>query len=198
MEGIGTLTVDVAFGGVYYVIPRAADLGIEIGPSSARDMVEVGNRIKAAAQEQISVCHPEVPEFDCIEFLMFAGDVDPARGIYRNATIMPPGRLDRSPCGTGTAARLAVMHERGEAAVGRQYRMLSTIGSRFDSEILGVTKVGDRVAVLPRIAGRAWIYAIHQLGCDPTDPFAAGFTLADTWGTGMEHALPSFEGADGA
>ena len=198
VQGFGTIEVDVAFGGVYYVIPDAAALGIEISPSTTRDMVEVGNRLKAAAQEQISVQHPETPEFDRIEFVMFAGDVEPERGIYRNATIMPPGRMDRSPCGTGTAARLAVMHARGAAHVGCQYKMVSTINSRFEAEIIGVTQVGDRTAVLPRISGRAWIYAIHQLGCDPSDPFAAGFTLADTWGTGMKHEIPTWQQANGA
>ena len=197
VEGLGTIEVDVAFGGVYYVIPDAKALGIEIGPSTTRDMVEVGNRLKAAAEEQISVRHPETPEFNRIEFVMFAGDVDPERRIYRNATVMPPGRLDRSPCGTGTAARLAVMHARGAADVGCRFTMVSTINSRFEAEITGVTRVGDRTAVLPRISGRAWIYGIFQLGCDPNDPFGAGFTLADTWGTGMKHEIPALLDTNG-
>lgn len=197
VQGFGTIAVDVAFGGVYYAIPDAAALGIEIGPSTARDMVELGHRVKAAAREQISVRHPETPEFDCIEFVMFAEDVDPERGICRNATIMPPGRIDRSPCGTGTAARLAAMHARGTARTGRRFTMLSTIGSRFEAEITGTARVGGRAAVLPCMSGRAWIYGIHQLGCDPADPFAAGFTLADTWGTGMEHELPALPHAGG-
>ena len=193
LQGYGTIEVDVAFGGVYYVILRAADLGIEIGPSTARELVEVGNLVKSAALQQISVRHPETPDFNCIEFVMFTGEVDRDRGIFQNATVMPPGRMDRSPCGTGTAARLAVMHARGEAQIGRRYEMVSTINSRFDAEILGVTRVGERAAVLPRISGRAWIYGIHQLGCDPSDPFRAGFTLADTWGTGMRHELPTLQ-----
>lgn len=190
VEGLGTVTVDVAFGGVFYVIPKAADLGLKIDPSHARDMVEIGNRIKAAAIEQISVRHPDTPSFNKIEFVMFAEDIDAENSLYRNGTIMPPGRMDRSPCGTGTAARLAVMHARGGVGVGEAVRMRSTIDSEFRAEIFQETRVGNKPAVRARISGRAWIYGLHQLGCDPSDPFAGGFTMADTWGTGIEHVIP--------
>ncbi len=190
VPGIGTVTLDVAFGGVYYVIADAAELGFAIAPDKARDMVELGNRIKTAAVSQISVNHPEIPEFDQVEFVMFADTIDPENRIYRNGTVMGPGRMDRSPCGTGTAARLAVMHEKGELAVGEKVQIRSTINSRFDAEITGETHVGDRRAVTTRITGRAWIYGMHQLGLDPSDPFPEGFTVADTWGTGIEHVIP--------
>ena len=153
-------------------------------------MVELGNRIMVAAEQQITVSHPQIPEFDRIEFVMFADTVDAARRIFRNGTVMPPGRMDRSPCGTGTAARLAVMHQKGELGIGDKVQIRSTINSRFDAEITGETRVGERPAVTTRITGRAWIYAMHQLGRDPTDPFPEGFTLADTWGTGIEHVIP--------
>ena len=191
LPGLGRIEVDVAFGGVYYAIIDAAQLGLEIVPARARDMVEYGTQIKAAAEAQISVRHPEVPEFDHIEFVMFADEIDAANRIYRNGTVMGPGRMDRSPCGTGTAARLAVMHQRGELGVGDKVQIRSTINSRFDAEITSETSVGDQPAVTTRITGRAWIYGLHQLGRDPTDPFPEGFTLADTWGTGIEHVIPS-------
>ncbi len=190
VPGIGTVTLDVAFGGVYYVIANAAELGLEIVPDRARDMVEIGNKIKSEAVKQIAVSHPDIPEFDHVEFVMFADAVDSAKRIFRNGTVMPPGRMDRSPCGTGTAARLAVMHAKGELSVGDKVEMRSTINSRFNAEITGETRVGDRTAVTTRITGRAWIYGIHQLGRDPTDPFPEGFTVADTWGTGIEHVIP--------
>ena len=190
LPGIGAVTLDVAFGGVYYVIANAAELGLEIVPDRARDMVEIGNKIKTEAVKQIAVSHPDIPEFDHVEFVMFADAVDSAKRIFRNGTVMPPGRMDRSPCGTGTAARLAVMHAKGELGVGDKVEMRSTINSRFDAEITGETRVGDRPAVTTRITGRAWIYGIHQLGRDPSDPFPEGFTVADTWGTGIEHVIP--------
>lgn len=187
---IGTIEVDVAFGGVYYAIAETGQFGFEIHPSTARDMVELGNRIKAAAAEQIAVRHPEIPEFDHIEFVMFADTIDLENRIFRNGTVMPPGRMDRSPCGTGTAARLAVMHRKGELGIGEKVQIRSTINSRFDAEITGETRVGAQPAITTRITGRAWIYGIHQLGRDPTDPFPEGFTLADTWGTGIDHVIP--------
>ncbi|WP_419912249.1 proline racemase family protein [Hoeflea sp.] len=190
VEGIGTLTVDVAFGGVYYVIAQVAQLDLGIGPDTARDMVTLGNRIRSAAQEQLSVQHPEIRQFNTIGFLMLADTIDAEAHIYRNATIMPPGRIDRSPCGTGSAARLAVMHAKGHAREGQTYDMRSTIDSQFLASILGTTTVGDRAAILPRLSGRAWIYGMMQLGSDPQDPYPLGYTMADTWGTEIAHFVP--------
>ncbi len=187
---IGSVEVDVAFGGVYYAIVDTSQFGFEIHPSKARDMVELGNQIKAAAESQITVRHPHIPEFDHIEFVMFADTIDNENRIFRNGTVMPPGRMDRSPCGTGTAARLAVMHLKGELGLGEKVQTRSIINSRFDAEITGETQVGNRPAITTRITGRAWIYGIHQLGRDPSDPFPEGFTMADTWGTGIEHVIP--------
>ena len=190
VPGVGRIEVDVAFGGVYYAIIDAARLGLEIVPASARELVEIGTAVKAAAETQIPVSHPEIPEFDHIEFVMFADTLDAGGHVYRNGTIMGPGRMDRSPCGTGTAARLAVMHHRGEIGVGEVVQTRSIINSRFRAEVTAETRVGDRPAVTTRITGRAWIYGLHQLGLDPSDPFVEGFTLADTWGTGIEHVIP--------
>lgn len=190
VEGVGTLNVDVAFGGVHYVMPSARSLGFRIGPDVAQDMVNLGNKIKSAAKQQLSVQHPEIAQFNTIEFSMFTDSVDGAPGSFRNATIMPPGRVDRSPCGTGSAARLAVMHAKREVKQGEYLDMRSTIDSRFEASVIATTRVGNRPAVLSRITGRAWIYATMQLGSDPTDPYTLGYTLADTWGTGIEHVVP--------
>lgn len=185
VEGMGTLSVDVAFGGVFYVMPSAREIGFQIGPDVAREMITLGNRIKSAAREQFSVQHPEISTFNAIDFLMFTEEVDAEKNILRNATIMPPGRVDRSPCGTGSAARLAVMHAKGHAKVGDTFSMRSIIDSRFSASIMAETTVGSRLAILPRVAGRAWIFSTMQLGSDPTDPYQTGYTLTDTWGDGV-------------
>jgi proline racemase len=99
----------------------------------------------------------------------------------RNAVVVSPGRLDRSPCGTGTSARLAVMHARGQIGVGERFVHESVIGTRFDTRIESTTTVGEHVAVVPSVAGQAWITEISQVGLDPSDPFPAGYTLSDTW-----------------
>ncbi|MEM6577365.1 MAG: proline racemase family protein [Pseudomonadota bacterium] len=193
VEGIGTLAVDVAFGGVFYVMPSVSQLGFRIGPDVAQDLIRLGNKIKYAAQEQLNVQHPEITHFCSIDFLMFTDEVEGAERTLRNATIMPPGRIDRSPCGTGSAARLAALHARGQARAGDLFDMRSTIDSSFQASVIEETRVGSRPAIVPRIAGRSWIYATMQLGTDPTDPYPLGYTLADTWGTGIEHTIPRFE-----
>lgn len=191
VAGLGTLSVDVAFGGAFYVMPDVGQLGFRIGPDVAQDMVRLGGQIKAAAREQITVQHPVIDAFKSIEFLMFTDTVESQENSYRNATIMPPGRIDRSPCGTGSAARLAAMFAKGEIAMDQPVEMLSTINSRFSTSVMAKTRIGDRPAIRPRIEGRAWIYATMQLGSDPTDPYKLGYTLSDTWGTEIEHKPPN-------
>ena len=95
--------------------------------------------------------------------------------------MISPGKLDRSPCGTGTSARLAVLHARGEVALGETLVSTSVIDSEFHCDISALADVGGTAAVVPRISGRAWITGLHQYGVDPTDPFAGGYTLSDTW-----------------
>lgn len=180
VPGLGRIAIDVAYGGSCYGL---VDMGVlpdlAIRPMDARALVEIGNRIQDAAEAQIEVGHAAVPHLRRVESIMFcARDA----GGYRNATVLYPGRLDRSPCGTGTAARLAAMHAKGLVETGAGPTFRSVIDSRFEAEIAGTTMLGDRPAILPRISGRAWIYGIEQLGLDPSDPYPAGFRLTDTWG----------------
>jgi proline racemase len=190
VEGVGTLRVDVAFGGVFYVLVPVEQLGFRIEPDMAQTMVTLGNKIKAAAREQLTVQHPELHQLNSIDFLMFVGGDGATDTILHNATIMPPGRVDRSPCGTGTAARLAALHAKGMATVGDRFDFRSTIGSRFDASIQSETQVGSKPAIVPTLSGRSFIYATMQLGVDPDDPYPHGFTMADTWGTGIKHIIP--------
>ena len=185
VDGYGTLEVDVAYGGVYFAMVDAKAVGFAITPAEARDMVDLGMRITAAAKAQIEVAHPEIPALNAIGYTMFCGREAAPGGNLKSGTVIHPGRMDRSPCGTGTAARLAQLHARGELEVGQCVTQLSTIDSRFDAEIIGVTTVGNRPAVLPRISGRAWIYGLYQLGVDPDDPYPLGYTMSDTWGPGL-------------
>ena len=182
VDGLGAIEVDVAFGGCYFALVDAESVGFELVPSEARRLVEFGQRVADAAAEQIAVRHPRMPELDRIEYPMF---VSGKGSRIRNATIIAPGRLDRSPCGTGTAARLAVMHERGELDAGDEVLVRSIIDTEFRAHIDGFAAVGGHKAVRPKISGRAWIYGRHTLGLDPNDPFPLGYTLSDMWGTGM-------------
>ena len=136
--------------------------------------------IKRIVNERHPVRHPEFPAIEGVAYVMFRGR-DPD-GAVRTCTTMWPGRIDRSPCGTGSSAELAARHARGLVDVGDRLTTRSTIGSEFTVECLGTATVAGRAAVLPRITGRAWTYGLHQLGLDPDDPFARGFALTDTWG----------------
>ncbi len=183
VEGFGTLTVDVAYGGMIYVLVDATALGFGIVASEAAELVEVGERIKLAAAEQFPAIHPENSEIHTINQTLFAGPLrdGPNGKRSRNGVIVSPGRLDRSPCGTGTCARLAVMHARGQIGVGEPFVHESIIDTEFVGTIEGRTSVGGIPAIHPSITGTAWITAFHQYVLDPTDPFPTGYRLSDTW-----------------
>jgi proline racemase len=184
VPGLGTVTVDVAWGGMAYVLVDAESVGLQLVPHAARELCVVGQRIKEAAARQLSAVHPVNPDFPGITVTEFTSP--PTRtesGVLtaRNAVIVSPGRIDRSPCGTGSSARLAVMHAKGQIAVGEHFANTSIIGSSFDTVVERTTTVGTIDAVIPSIAGQAWITDFSKVGLDPTDPFPEGYTLSDTW-----------------
>jgi proline racemase len=182
VDGIGKVRVDVAFGGVFYALVDARAVGLEITRAQARRLVELGSRIKRAVNAEVRVTHPTLPGIDHVSYVMFCDRDRADARLLRGATIVLPGRCDRSPCGTGNAARLAVLHARGEVGVGETLRARSVIDSEFDVAVREVTQVAGRPAVLPRISGRAWIFGVHHCGLDPADPYPLGFTLSDMWG----------------
>jgi proline racemase len=183
VEGMGTVTVDVAYGGMHYALIDARALGLRLTPDEARDICTMGQKIRAAARAQLTVVHPANREIRDVTIVEFMGPVrrKGARLAARNTVVVSPGRLDRSPCGTGTSARLAVMHARRQIRTGEVFDHESIIGSHFESAIVGTTRVGPRTAVITTVAGRAWITSLGQYGYDPDDPFPEGYTLADTW-----------------
>jgi proline racemase len=183
VEGHGSVTVDVAWGGMTYVLADAAGFGFALTPDEARDLCVVGQQLKTAAAEQLSAVHPLEPRYAGITQTEWTSPVTRIDGrlTARNAVVVSPGRLDRSPCGTGTSARLAVMHAKGQVAVGEELDHVSVIGTHFIGRIESTTMVGPVPAVVPSIAGQAWLASIDQVLLDPTDPFPAGYTLSDTW-----------------
>jgi proline racemase len=182
VPGIGTINVDIAYGGCYYVLVRAEDLGLKLDRSSARDIVEAATKVSLAARASVRVEHPLYPEINFISYVMVIGDDDPANGSLRGATVLS-GRVDRSPCGTGNSARLACMAARGTAAVGQPFTARSVIDSEFAVEIISHTTVGERPAIVPRISGRGWVVGTRTVSVDPSDPYPEGFLLSDVWGT---------------
>lgn len=183
VDGIGELRVDTAFGGDSFVIVSAADLGIEIRPENARALADRGRAICDAANEQWNFEHPTMPEWTHFSFAYIVEEVHEQNGVLtsRNACAIKPGKIDRSPTGTGCSALLALLHDRGEINLGQDYRARSIIDSVFDCSITGTTAVGKHSAVIPRITGRAWVYGMSQYYLDPTDPWPGGYRLSDTW-----------------
>ena len=179
-ENWGEIITDIAFGGVYYAVIDPAQLGLSITPENARSLADAGMILKDILNEQIPVCHPLNPDVSGIAYVMFREN-EP-NGTVRTATTMWPGRLDRSPCGTGNSANLAIRVARGEVHKGDTYISKSTINSSFQVKHGGTTMIGDKQAVLPEITGRGWIYGKHSLVFHPSDPFRSGFALSDTWG----------------
>jgi trans-L-3-hydroxyproline dehydratase len=181
VDGLGTLTVDVAFGGMWYAIADAAALGFALEPSEARELSFAGEQIRAAAREQLPCVHPDNPEIAGVSIVQIA---EPWRGVgavSKNAVVVAPGRLDRSATGTGLSARMAALHARGAMKTGDGMTHASVIGSTFEGRIVMETTVGGRAAIVPAIRGSAWITGITQVLVDPTDPFPEGYLLSDTW-----------------
>ncbi|MFK0276188.1 proline racemase family protein [Ensifer sp. NPDC090286] len=176
----GSVKADVAFGGVFYAQIDVDQVGLRIEPEAARALAEAGMEIKSLLAERVTVNHPEVPSLNEIAYVMFR-DYRPDGSVI-TCTTLKPGRVDRSPCGTGSSANLAILHARGQARAGDVRVSRSIIGGSFTAEILGETTVGDRPAVLPRITGRGYVFGRQQLRLDPQDPFAQGFAMSDTWG----------------
>jgi proline racemase len=184
VEGVGTLTVDTAYGGDSFVIVDPAALGLSLNADEAHDVARLGVRITAAANAALGFRHPENPDWRHISFCLFAGALErgPEGLTARAAVAIRPGKVDRSPTGTALSARMAVLHARGEMGPGDRLTAVSLIGSRFDGGILGLAEVGGRPAIRPEISGRAWITGIHQHMLDPSDPWPEGYRLSDTWG----------------
>jgi proline racemase len=184
VEGLGTLTVDTAYGGDSFVVVDAPALGFAIEEHEAKDIAQLGVRITDAANEQLGFSHPLNPDWDHISFCAFCGPLSRSdTGVTgRSAVAIQPGKVDRSPTGTAVSARMALMAARGEMKVGESFEAESIIGSRFTGRIVEQVQVGSRAAIVPAISGRGWVTGTHQHMLDPDDPWPGGYRLKDTWG----------------
>jgi proline racemase len=193
---LGEVVVDVAWGGMWYVIADADALGVALQPDHAATIARTGQLLRAAAAEQLPVSHPDHPELGGISIAQLSGRARDAGVSRRNAVVITTGELDwerpetwrgvldRSPCGTGTCAKMAVLHARGELALGEDFRHQGILDTVWTGRLIAETRVGDRPAVVPRITGRGWIYGRTEYLADPQDPFPGGFTVADIWARG--------------
>ena len=183
VEGLGSLKVDTAYGGDSFVIADARTLGFALTADEAADLVATGLKITRAANEQLGFVHPLNKDWDHISFCQIAAPLERIDGVLTaaNAVVIRPGKIDRSPCGTGCSARMAVLHAKGQMQDGERFVGRSIIGSEFHCRIAGITEVAGRPAIHPCLSGRAWITGTHQHLLDPDDPWPQGYRLSDTW-----------------
>jgi proline racemase len=165
---------DMAYGGNFYALVEASAAGMVVDPARSDELIAKGLEIMAAINRADAPVHPEDARISGCRHVVFYEDGPDGT---RNATAIEPGWLDRSPCGTGTSARMAQRHARGELALGEAFVNESVIGTRFTGRLVGETTVGGLPAVVPEITGRAWVTGMGQYLLDPSDPFPAGFAL---------------------
>jgi proline racemase len=198
VPGLGTVVVDVAYGGMFYVIVDAAAVGLRLTPDEGREIVRLGEQIKAATREQLPVVHPENVEIAGVSIAQFSAPPTTAGATMKNTVVISTGAadparpetwtgvLDRSACGTGTSARMATLHARGQLPLGADFVHEGILGTTFTGRLVEETRVGPYPAVVPTITGRAWITGLAQYVLDPDDPFPEGFTVGDIWGSQAE------------
>jgi trans-L-3-hydroxyproline dehydratase len=186
VPGHGKVKVDTAFGGDSFVMADAADFGLHINPQNAHIIARLGREIVKAANQQLPFQHPNLPDWTHYSFCFMREAVTRVDGILtsRNACIINPGKLDRSPTGTGCSALMAVLHAKGLIQVGDTYIGRSVIDSKFEGRIVGETTVGNHKAIIPKITGSAWISGHTTLMLDPDDPYPDGYKVSDTWPNG--------------
>jgi proline racemase len=176
VDGIGPVRLDLAWGGNFYAILPAADVDLHVRPERHDELVATGLAIMRAVNEQLEFAHPEQPDVDDCRHVILTGPG--GEGVdSRSAVAIHPGWIDRSPCGTGTSARMAQLATRGELALDTDFVHQSLIGSRFTGRLVGRTTVGGYPAFEPLITGRAWLTGLASYLLDPEDPFPTGFSL---------------------
>ena len=190
---LGTVNVDVAYGGMFYVIADATQFGFRLTPDEGRDITRIGEMIKAATREQCPIVHPEQPGFDGVTIAQLSGPPLNDNADWQNCVVVSTGTLDwnkpstwtgaidRSPCGTGTCAKMATLHARGRLPLHQDFRHAGVLGTVFTGRLVEETMVGKYPAVVPTLSGQAWITGTAQYVLDPSDPFPDGFTVGDIW-----------------
>lgn len=192
---LGSVEVDIAFGGMFFVIADAEALKVKLDADNGGEIARVGEMIKKATQEQVSVTHPDNPGITGVTIAQLSGPAESGAVSRKNAVIVSSGvldwerpdtwtgALDRSPCGTGTCAKMAVLHAKGELPLGEDFVHEGPLGTTFTGRLLRETLVGEYAAVVPSLSGRAWVTGFASYVVEPSDPFPEGFTVGDIWGS---------------
>lgn len=177
VEGIGPVTLDIAYGGNFYGLVDARTIGLDLKTENASTIVQQAIKIRDEVNRTVEVVHPEIPVIKGMTHVEFYTDPVAPNAHCRNAVVVPPGGIDRSPCGTGTSAKVAVLYAKGELARGEEFVHESIVGSLFYAKVLEETTVGQFPAVVPEVSGSAFVTGFHQFTLSESDPLKDGFLL---------------------
>jgi proline racemase len=177
VEGLGRITVDVSFAGGFFAMVSVDQIGLALTPENGPELARLGMAIIAAGNQQLTVQHPTRAYINTIDVAEFYNAGGHAQGRGKNAVIYGEAHMDRSPCGTGTSAKMALMHRRGELAVGQPFLNEGILGTTFEGQVVAETTVGDLPAIVPEVRGSAHITGVNQFILDPRDPFPRGFLV---------------------
>ncbi|MEL9914719.1 MAG: proline racemase family protein, partial [Thermoplasmatales archaeon] len=177
IPGVGTVPIDIAFGGNFYAIVRAQDIGVRVQPQYAEKISKLGVLIRDIVNRKIRVEHPMNKHINTVKLVRIIDEPMNPRAISRNAVVFGPGQIDRSPCGTGTSAEIATLYAKGLLNLDEEIVCESIIGTYFKGKAVAEVEVGNFRAVIPEVTGRAFITGIHQFIIDEEDPLKEGFLL---------------------
>lgn len=176
-ETLGKIKVDLAYGGTFYAIVAAENVGLELKPSQARKIIEVGENIRNSIEKQVIIRHPEEPSLESVLYVQFTAPPTHPEAHMKNTVVVAPNDVDRSPCGTGTSARMADLAAKGELQIGEEFVHESIIGTLFRGKIIDESRVGKYPAVKTEISGKSYITGFQQLVAERDDPFKKGYLL---------------------
>src|SRR5262245_19681033 len=172
---VDDLRLDVAYGGAFYASLDVASVGLRVAAADLPRLIELQRELRTAIEAAVEVVHPLEPELHGIYGVIF--HEDEPDGAQRNVAVFADGEVDRSPCGSGTSARLALLHAEGRIAAGEPFRHLSIVGTEFVGRIVETTEVAGRPAVVTEVEGSAHLTGRHEFVLDPDDPLGTGFLL---------------------
>lgn len=177
LPDIGKIKVDIAFGGSIFAILDSSQFDLELVTGEYNKVSNLGSDILTEINRVLEYRHPLQPEINSIDLVEFSKRLANGGAHYRNAVVFGDGQIDRSPCGTGTCAKMAILHKQGKLELGKTFIHESLIGSKLEGRLVNETKVGQYSGVIPEITGSAWITGMQQFVLEESDPYPEGFSL---------------------
>ncbi|MGB9792233.1 MAG: proline racemase family protein [Thermacetogeniaceae bacterium] len=177
LPGYGTVRVDIAFGGSFFALVKADDLGLEVKKENISRLIELGLKVRDEVNKKVRVYHPEKPHIKTVDLTEISDHPSHPAAHAKNVVIFGRKSVDRSPCGTGTCAKMAQLYFKGELSLNQDFVHEGILGTMFTGRLVGTTRVGDFEAVIPEITGRAFITGINHYVIDEEDPLKYGFSL---------------------